>query len=161
VEPSTPAEVDHRSALMGVLQALPADGFERLCQRLLRESGFGSVSVTGRTGDGGIDGVGVLQVNAFVSFKVLFQSKRYVGSVTASQVRDFRGSMMGRTDKGLILTTGSFTADAKKESVRDGVPPIELVDGEKLLDMFEQLELGLRPRKAYDIDMSFFEEFRS
>jgi Restriction endonuclease len=108
------------------LQALPAAGFERFCQ-LLRESGFEEVSITGRSGDGGIDGIGLLQVNPLVSFKVLFQCKRYTGSVTPSQVRDFRGAMMGRADKGIIITTGSFTSDARKEAVRDGVPPIELV----------------------------------
>jgi restriction system protein len=151
---------DHRIILLAKLMTLPADGFERLCQRLLRESGFESVTVTGKTGDGGIDGIGVLQVNPFVSFKVLFQCKRYSGSVSPSQVRDFRGAMMGRADKGIILTTGTFTSDAKKEAVRDGVPPIELVDSEKLLDMFETLELGLKPKKAYDIDEKFFDDFK-
>jgi restriction system protein len=96
----------------------------------------------------------------FVSFKVLFQCKRYQGSVTPSQVRDFRGAMQGRADKGIILTTGSFTTDARKEASRDGVPPIELVDGEKLTDMFEQLELGLKPKTTYEVDISFFEEFK-
>ena len=151
---------DHRIILLEQLMTLPAAGFERLCQRLLRESGFESVTVTGKTGDGGLDGIGVLQVNPFVSFKVLFQCKRYSGSVTPSQVRDFRGAMMGRADKGIILTTGTFTSEAKKEAVRDGVPPIELVDGEKLLDMFEALELGLKPKKAYDIDEKFFDDFK-
>ncbi len=153
-------ENDHRIILMKKLMSLPPDGFERLCQRLLRESGFESVAVTGRSGDGGLDGIGVLQVNAFVSFKVLFQCKRYSGSVSPSQVRDFRGAMMGRADKGIILTTGTFTSDAKKEAVRDGVPPIELVDGEKLLDMFETLELGLKPKKAFDVDERFFDDFK-
>ncbi len=151
---------DHRTILLEKLISLPADGFERLCQRLLRESGFESVTVTGKSGDGGLDGIGILQVNAFVSFKVLFQCKRYSGSVSPSQVRDFRGAMMGRADKGIILTTGTFTSEAKKEALRDGVPPIELVDGEKLLDMFETLELGLKPKKAYDIDEKFFDDFR-
>ncbi|MFZ6028057.1 MAG: restriction endonuclease [Chloroflexota bacterium] len=151
---------DYRVALMEKLLSLPSDGFERLCQRLLRESGFESVVVTGKSGDGGLDGIGILQVNPFVSFKVLFQSKRYSGSVSPSQVRDFRGAMMGRADKGIIITTGTFTADAKKEAVRDGVPPIELVDGEKLLDMFEHLGLGLKPKKAYDLDDKFFEDFQ-
>jgi restriction system protein len=155
-----PEEIDHRSALLGILQSLPAEGFERLCQRLLRESGFEAVTVTGRSGDGGLDGIGMLQVNPFVSFKVLFQCKRYVGTVVVSQVRDFRGAMMGRADKGIILTTGTFTSDSKKEAMRDGVPPIELVDGEKLLDMFEQLELGLKPIKAFELDTKFFDEFR-
>ena len=142
------------------LQSLSPNGFERFCQRLLRESGFQEVTVTGRSGDGGIDGIGILQVNTLVSFKVLFQCKRYVGSVPVAQVRDFRGAMMGRADKGIIITTGSFTADARKEAIRDGVPPIELVDGEKLVGMLEQLELGLKPRTTYEIDSAFFESFK-
>lgn len=68
--------------------------------------------------------------------------------------------MAGRADKGIILTTGTFTTDARREAVRDGVPPIELVDAEKLLDMFEKLELGLKPRAAYEIDEIFFEDFK-
>lgn len=151
----------YRKKLLEILTSLPPSGFERLCQRLLRESGFEQVVVTGRSGDGGIDGQGILQVNPFVSFKILFQCKRYTGSVTVSQVRDFRGAMMGRADKGIILTTGTFTSDAQKEAVRDGVPPIELVHGEKLLDMFERLELGLTSRTTYDVDHHFFQEFQS
>lgn len=150
----------HRELLLGVLKGLPPAGFERLCQRLLRESGFQQVTVTGRSRDGGIDGNGVLEVNPFVSFRVLFQCKRYNGSVVPAQVRDFRGAMAGRADKGIILTTGTFTLEARKEAVRDGVPPIELVDGEKLVDMFEKLELGLVPRTAYVIDDAFFDDFR-
>ena len=151
----------HRELMRGLLMQLPPGGFERLCQRLLREAGFIEVAVTGQSGDGGIDGFGILQVNPLVSFKVLFQCKRYSGSVTPTQVRDFRGAMQGRADKGIILTTGTFTAEARREASRDGVPPIELVDGEKLLDMFEVLELGLKPVTAYQVDNEFFEEFRS
>ena len=106
-----------------------------------------------------MDGYGVLELNSFVSFNVLFQCKRYNGAVTPSQIRDFRGAMMGRADKGIILTTGTFTLEAKKEARRDGVPPIELVDGEKLVGMFEQLQLGLVPKNTFDIDHKFFEEF--
>ena len=153
-------ELDYRTRLLNVIQSLPPDGFERLCQRVLRESGFQQVVVTGRSGDGGIDGVGILQMNPFVSFNVLFQCKRYQGAVTPSQIRDFRGAMMGRADKGIVMTTGTFTLDAKKEARRDGVPPIELVDGEALLQMFERLELGLVPKTTYDIDEKFFEDFK-
>jgi restriction system protein len=151
---------NHRTKLLGIIKSLSPAGFERLSQRLLRESGFQSVLVTGRSGDGGIDGIGILQVNPFVSFNVLFQCKRYQGAVTPSQVRDFRGAMMGRTDKGIIITTGTFTLDAKKEARRDGVPPIELVDGELLVQMFERLEMGLIPRTTYDIDEKFFDDFK-
>jgi restriction system protein len=151
---------DYRSRLLEILQSLPPAGFERLCQRLLREAGFEQVIVTGKSGDGGIDGHGILSLNAFVSFRVLFQCKRYVGSVSPSQVRDFRGAMQGRADKGLILTTGSFTSEARREASRDGAPPIELVDGEKLIELFAKLDLGLRPVTTYDIDDGFFDEYR-
>lgn len=153
------APTDHRSRVIAVLQALSAGGFERFSQRLLREAGFQNVVVTGRSGDGGIDGMGILRANTLVSFKVLFQCKRYVGSVSSPQVRDFRGAMMGRADKGIMLTTGTFTADARNEAVRDGVPPIELVDGERLADMLEDLALGLIPVKAYKVDDKFFATF--
>jgi restriction system protein len=151
--------VGYREAVAARLQSLPAPGFERFCQRLLREAGFEEVTVIGRSGDGGIDGVGVLQVNPLVSFKALFQCKRYIGSVTPSQVRDFRGAMMGRADKGIIITTGSFTSEARREAIRDGVPPIELVDGTKLAEMLETLELGLTPRRTFEVDAGFFDEF--
>jgi len=150
---------DHRRTVIDVLLKLPAPGFERLCQRVLREAGFTQVVVTGRSGDGGIDGYGTLSVGPLVSFKVLFQCKRFSKSVSPSHVRDFRGGMAGRADKGIILTTGVFTAEARREASRDGVPPIELIDGEKLVDMLEQLELGLRPVKTYEVDQAFFREF--
>lgn len=150
---------DHRIRVLQVLQALAPSAFERFCQRLLREAGFQNVVVTGRSGDGGIDGMGILQVNTLVSFKVLFQCKRYKDTVTPSMVRDFRGAMMGRADKGIILTTGGFTVEAKKEAVRDGVPPIELVDGEKLVNMLEEYEIGLAPVRAFRVDEAFFVSF--
>jgi restriction system protein len=160
VDKIVPAVSNYREELAQTLQGLPAAGFERFCQRLLRESGFQEVTVTGRSGDGGIDGIGILQVNALVSFKVLFQCKKYAGSVTPSHVRDFRGAMTGRADKGIIITTGSFTSEARKEAVRDGAPPIELVDGEKLAGMMERLELGLRPRQTFELDAAFFNEYQ-
>jgi len=156
---SSAETADYKSELLVLIKSLPPNGFERLCQRLLRESGFQEVVVTGRSGDGGIDGIGVLQVNPFVTFNVLFQCKRYDGSVTPSQIRDFRGAMMGRADKGIVITTGTFTLDAKKEARRDGVPAIELVAGEDLVKLFEDLELGLLPRKTFEIDRKFFDEF--
>lgn len=153
-------DATYREQLLATMKSLSPGGFERLCQRLLRESGFEEVSVTGRSGDGGIDGHGVLELNPFVSFRVFFQCKRYDGSVGPGTVRDFRGAMAGRADKGLILTTGTFTTEARREAIRDGVPPIELVDGERLIEMFEELELGLKPRKTYDVDLEFFKPFR-
>ena len=125
-EPST--ESDWKEDLLAILRELTPDAFERLCQRILRESGFTKVEVTGRVGDGGIDGAGVLRVN-LISFHVRFQCERYTGSVGAREIRDFRGAMVGRADKGLFLTTGRFTRDAALEAVRDGAPAIDLIDG--------------------------------
>jgi restriction system protein len=160
-EQAAPEDVPrgYRERILEIMQSLPPQGFERLCQRLLRESDFQQVRVTGRSGDGGIDGIGILQVNTFVSFKVVFQCKRWSNAVGSPEVRNFRGAMMGRADKGLILTTGVFTADAQAEAVRDGVPPIELVDGQALVTLLERLELGLVPRTTYEVDERFFDEF--
>jgi restriction system protein len=117
--------------------------FERLVQRLLRESGFIHVEVTGRSGDGGIDGKGIVRVSGLLSFHVIFQCKKYSGAVSASHVRDFRGAMVGRADKGLLVTTGTFTRDAIREATRDGAPPLDLIDGEQLADMLKNLKLGI------------------
>lgn len=119
------------------------DAFERLTQRLLRESGFMQVEVTGRTGDGGIDGKGIARIHGFMSFHVIFQCKRYQGSVSAGEMRDFRGAMVGRADKGLFITTGSFSPAAVKEATRDGAPPIDLVDGDQLADKIKEFRLGI------------------
>lgn len=134
--------ISWKERLLDILLAMDAKAFERLCQRLLRESGFIKVEITGRSGDGGIDGVGVLRVN-LLSFHVLFQCKKWKHSVGASIVRDFRGAMVGRADKGLILTTGSFTADARREATRDGAPAIDLVDGDTLCDLLKTTKIGV------------------
>ncbi|MDR1791603.1 MAG: restriction endonuclease [Propionibacteriaceae bacterium] len=125
-----------------VMELSPA-GFERLSQRLLREAGFINTQVTGRSGDGGIDGTGVYRLS-LVSFPVYFQCKRYKGSVGAGAVRDFRGAMVGRGDKGLLITTGTFTGDAKAEATRDGAPPIDLIDGTRLADLLKEYRLGVQ-----------------
>lgn len=161
IESGDAAQGDYREEALAIILKLPPSGFERLSQRILREAGFTQVLVTGKSGDGGIDGVGTLQVNPLVSFKVLFQCKRYSSSVSPSQVRDFRGAMAGRADKGIIITTGTFTAEARREASRDGVPPIELIDGDKLINMLEQLELGLRPVTTYEVEPVFFKDFET
>lgn len=135
-------EIDWKDQLLSCLKSIKPDAFERLSQRLLREAGFIKVEVTGRSGDGGIDGIGVLRLN-LLSFQVLFQCKRYAGSVGPGTIRDFRGAMVGRSDKGLLIMTGTFTAEAKREATRDGAPAIELIDGEQFCDLLKQLKLGV------------------
>ncbi len=124
-------------------QEISPDAFERLTQRLLRESGFVQVEVTGKTGDGGIDGKGIARINGLMSFHVIFQCKKYQGSVSAGAIRDFRGAMVGRADKGLFITTGTFTPAAIKEATRDGAPPVDLVDGDNLAEKLKELSLGV------------------
>ena len=140
-----PEEVQSwRARLHHVLtnQVDPA-AFERLVKRLLRESGFVHVEVTGRSGDGGIDGKGIARLSGLLSFHVIFQCKRYQGTVSAGHIRDFRGAMVGRADKGLFITTGTFTRDAIREATRDGAPPIDLIDGDQLADKLKELRLGI------------------
>ncbi|WP_206184759.1 restriction endonuclease [Thermoactinospora rubra] len=135
-------EQDWREELKDLLIAMSPQAFERLCQRLLREAGFINTQITRYSGDGGIDGLGTYRVS-LISFSVYFQCKRYKGSVRASEVRDFRGALQGRGDKGLLITTGTFTAEALKESTRDGAPPIDLVDGDRLCDLLKEYGLGV------------------
>jgi len=163
VEPEEDTTVEdeaHGDIILDLLKNLSPSGFEKLCKRLLTEIGIHDVQVTGQTGDQGIDGTGVIRINDVIGFNILFQCKRYREAVSPHHVRDFRGAMLGRADKGLIITTGRFTKEAKREAVRDGVPPIELIDGERLISLFEKYQLGLKPKTVYDVVPDFFENFK-
>ena len=157
-EDSTDETASWHEDLLDTLRNIPPDAFERLCQRLLRESGFIEVEVTGKSGDGGIDGHGIIRLAGLISFPVLFQCKRYSGSVGAGVVRDFRGAMVGRAEKGLILTTGRFTIEAQREATRDGAPPIDLIDGELLMDKMKELKLGVSAKmvEVVEVDKDWF-----
>lgn len=149
-----------RDSLLDRLRNMPPEKFEILCQRLLRESGFIDVNVTGRPGDGGIDGNGIVRLEKLISFPVSFQCKRYTGNVPARDVRDFRGAMQGRAEKGLFITTGGFTPAAKVEATRDGAPPIDLIDGEALVELLKELKLGVKVTQRVvedvQVDIEFF-----
>lgn len=145
-----------REKLKYILLNLKPDAFERLTQRLLRESGFTQVKVTGKTGDGGIDGMGIVKLNGIISFHMLFQCKRYTGTVAAGEIRNFRGAMQGRADKGLFITTGKFSAPAVAEANRPGVTPIDLIDGDELVEKLRELQLGVAPVNDYIIDEAWF-----
>lgn len=135
-----------RDLLMGTLLAMSPAAFERLCRKLLIKSGFIEVEVTGRSGDGGIDGHGIIRIAGLISFPVFFQCKRYKDNIGPNLVRDFRGAMAGRTDKGLMISTGGFTKEAKAEATRDGVPPIDLISGDLLIDKLKEFKLGVSTR---------------
>jgi len=144
-------ELSWEEELIEVLKNMEPDAFERLSQRFLRELGFMNVEVTGKSGDGGIDGVGVIKIGGVLSFHVVFQCKRYAGSVSSPAIRDFRGAMIGRADKGLFITTGTFTRDAKREAQRDGAPPIDLIDGNALAEQLKNLRLGVEVQMKEDV----------
>jgi restriction system protein len=155
-EPDTGEEeiASWRDTLLATLLEMRPDAFERLCQRVLRESGFIQVEVTGRSGDGGIDGHGIVRLAGLISFPIIFQCKRYKSTISSSIVRDFRGAMVGRADKGLIITTGSFTRDASMEATRDGAPPIDLIDGEQLIDKLRDLNLGVVTKQVEVVEVN-------
>ena len=152
---------DWKGRLLGVLKAMEPGAFERLSMRLVKEAGFRNVEVLGKPSDGGIDGVGVYKVS-LVSFPMYFQCKRYSGSVPPSAVRDFRGAMSGRGEKGILMTTGTFTREAKAEAVRDGAPPVDLIDGDELCDLLLEYGIGVRVQertvKDITVDQSFFDD---
>ncbi len=155
VDPDNWREVLHQTVL-----SLDPSAFERLTKRILREVGFVQVEVTGQSGDGGIDGKGIVKIQEVLSYHVVFQCKRYKGSVGSSAIRDFRGAMVGRADKGLFITTGTFTRDAAKEAIRDGASPIDLIDGDDLVDMLKKLRLGVNVRmvEEVEVDCGWFEK---
>jgi restriction system protein len=140
-------KIEWQEELLDRILKMSPPAFERLVQRLLRESGFIQVEVSGQSGDGGVDGHGILRLGGLLSFHVIFQAKRWKGAVGASQVRDFRGAMVGRADKGLLITTGAFTKEAIREATRDGAPAIDLVDGDQLVEKLKQLSLGVDVKK--------------
>jgi restriction system protein len=144
-----------------ITERLPPSSFERLIQRILREKGFSQVEVIGKTGDGGIDGRGIAKINGILSFHIIFQCKRYKGKVSSSDIRDFRGAMVGRTDKGLFITTGTFTRDAIREANRDGAPAIDLMDGEKIAEKLKELNLGveIELKEHISINQKWFDDF--
>ncbi len=127
---------------------------------VVREMGFESVENTQFVKDHGIDGYGTLRVNEFITFRVIFQCKRYSSTpVSRSEVGDFRSAMIGRADKGIIFTTGRFSEDARREANREGAPAIELFDGEKLIDLLERYQIGVIPVSTFEINETFFAKF--
>ena len=150
---------EHSICLINIIQSLTPSGFEKLCKRLLTEIGINEIVITGGSGDQGIDGKGIVKLNDVVSLNIVFQCKRYKETVSPHHVRDFRGAMQGRGEKGLIITTGRFTKEAKNEANRDGVTPIELIDGDRLVELFEKYRLGLKPVTVFEIDQEFFKGF--
>ncbi|WP_339096654.1 restriction endonuclease [Deinococcus sp. VB142] len=154
------ARLNWEDELLEKVKNLSPKAFEHLAQRILRESGFVQVEVTGKGGDGGIDGKGVVRLN-LLSFHVHFQCKRYKEVVTPDKIRDFRGAMVGRSDKGLLITTGRFTPEARKEANRDGAPPLELIDGQELVTMLKNLRLGVKVRmvESVEVDGRWFDDF--
>lgn len=145
-----------RQQLANILQNMDPYGFERLSQRLLRECGFTQVSVTKKSGDGGIDGTGKLKINGIVSFNVAFQCKRYKGLVSSGDIRDFRGSLTTDIEKGIFITTGSFSKAAKDEATTPGKKQIDLIDGEEFISKLAEYSIGVKEVKTYEIDEDFF-----
>ena len=154
IEDPTLETASWRENLLHALLEMSPAAVERVCQGILRVAGFIEGDVTGRSGDGGIDGSGIIRLAGLISFPVLFQCKRYSSNVSAGVVRDFRGAMTGRADKGSILTTGGFTREAQREATRDGAPPIDLIDGDLLINKLRELKLGVHTRMVEVVEVN-------
>lgn len=145
-----------RIKLYNVLVNMNPYAFERLTQRLLRECGFDDVRVTKKSGDGGIDGTGKLKINGICSFNIAFQCKRYQGTVGAPDIRDFRGSLTTDIEKGVFITTGTFSKQAIEEAYTPGKKQIDLINGEEFITKLAELSIGVKEIKDYEIDEEYF-----
>lgn len=147
-----------KTELAETLHNMDPYAFERLSMLLLRECGFSQVSVTKKSGDGGIDGTGKLRINGIFSFNVAFQCKRFKGSVSAGDIRDFRGSLTTDIEKGVFITTGTFTRAAREEASNAGKQQIDLIDGEEFINKLIEYGLGVKERTIYEVDKDFFKK---
>ena len=160
-EEMTPEYTEKKIKLIEILQSLSPTGFEHICGRLLREYDFEDIEITQRSHDGGIDGYATLKINPFVNLSVFFQCKKYNGTVPTEKVQAFIGVMETNkrsVEKGIFLTTGSFSKAAfniEKANIK-----LELIDGDKLVEMFENKELGVKPKTIFEPDLKFFEQYR-
>ena len=164
-ETSTPLSSDafkiqHREALIELLQNISADGFERFCRDIMLEMGLSNVVCVGKTGDGGIDGHGLLELNPVITLRVAYQCKKYSAGVGVKEIREFQSAIRGKFDKGILFSTGHFTSATEKQAAEPGNEFIELIDGERLMELLEKLEFGLNPKTVYDINFPFFEKYK-
>ena len=146
-----------RKKLYEVLVKMNPYAFERLTQRVLRECGFTQVEVTKKSGDGGIDGTGKLRINGIFSFNIAFQCKRYQGVVSSADIRDFRGSLTTNIEKGVFITTGSFSKAAIEEACSPGKQQIDLMAGEEFISKLAEFGIGVKEVKDYEVDEAYFE----
>lgn len=147
-----------RRKLLDALKEMHPRSFEHLIARLLERLGFEGVERTRYTGDGGIDITATLTVGGVTSVRTAIQVKRYSQSVSGKVVRELRGSL-GVQERGLIITTGTFTRDARQEAAAPNKVPIALVDGERLVDLLLQKRIGVvcRQVEIFDLDLESLE----
>jgi len=161
IDDDSSISIDYKEQVVEYLRNMTPKNFERFCLYLLRVNSFENPVLTGGSHDDGIDGMATLRINPFVSFKVIFQAKRYKdgNNVGRAQIGDFRNAMIGRADKGIFITTSKFTSEAIKEANREGAPQVELVDADQLVKMIEISNLGLKPVTTYEVDHAFFQQY--
>ena len=155
------SEVDFSAKLRERIMNLTPSDFETLVGEYFRAKGLGNVTVTGRTNDGGIDGHCEI---LFINVKIAFQAKRYAASnsVGIEPVQRLSGSMTGRFDRGVLVTTSSYTP-AAKGWVEERKAPITLIDGDDLVEDMIQLGLGVKvvPVVTQEVDEDFFADLEN
>lgn len=144
------------ASLLDIIKSTSPEGFERLCGELLRRYNFENVEVTQRSRDGGIDGFATLKINPFVNYRVAFQCKRYKDTVSVDEIRAFCYHL-SKYDRILFITTGKYSKDARQ--IEKEQTSLELIDGEQLVKMFEDIGLGVTPVVHYEPNLSYFERF--
>ncbi len=136
-----------RDELTDLLEQMPGEAFQRLILRVMERDGVSQIELSG--GKDSIEGIGIFGGGGFLTFRVSFRCIRGGGRISSAEVDDFRrGVMLGRADKGLLITTGKFTQEANLKAASDRAPEIRLIDGDELLDKLKELGLGLRTEQV-------------
>ncbi len=134
-----------RKNLRWQLMHMPPQKFEELIRLLLEQMGFEETETTPYSNDKGVDVRGVLKSNPLSEVKVAIQAKRWTGNVGSGVVRDLRGSLkVADSEQGLIITPGDFSPSAVEESQAAGKTPIRLINGDQLVNLLIQYNVGVK-----------------
>lgn len=144
-----------RQQLQEIMVSMPPKAFEELVGKLLIHLGFDedTVEVKGRSGDGGIDVIGVMDIAGVTRLDAAVQVKRVRANIPADKITALRGSLLPN-QRGIFVTTSRFTRQAVQEANAIGKVPISLIDGEQLLDLMFEHEIGVdsKEHRIYELN---------
>lgn len=154
---SADSDGNWKDGLLQAIQKMGPAAFANLCSILLKEAGFRDLETAGGNGEDEFVGVGVYK-HHLIRSRVYVQCQRRADRIPTREVRAFADAISSRANRGLFITTGTFTRDAQKVA-KDGSQPIDLIDGEELCDLLKEYGLGVKveTREHITINQKFFD----